>query len=341
MRWELFLTPFIEAFLLTLAIGTAFLSVPSFRNRTWRFGARHGKVGHVPRLGGIAMVVAFALVLFIHPSLVITKQILGLITGSALVLLFGFWDDIIELSWKTQVFFQASLAMILFIFGIRIVSLPNPFGGIWTFPSEGFVIPIFGMLFIWLFLTMNAMNLLDGLDGLCGSVTFVTLMTIFFLSLKPEVNQPPIAIVAIIGAGAVAGFLVLNAPPAKILAGTVGSMFLGFLVAVLAVIAGTKIATALLVLSIPIADAVWVVGQRIRAGVPIFRPDRRHLHYRLRDLGWSERKIMGAFTVVTSFIAFIALNTQAVGKLFAIIMVLAIVFVFLFVVERLTVRTRT
>jgi UDP-GlcNAc:undecaprenyl-phosphate/decaprenyl-phosphate GlcNAc-1-phosphate transferase len=190
-------------------------------------------------------------------------------------------------------------------------------------------------------LTMNAMNLLDGLDGLCGSVTFVTLMTIFFLSLKPEVNQPPIAIVAIVGAGAVAGFLVLNAPPAKILAGTVGSMFLGFLVAVLAVIAGTKIATALLVLSIPIADAVWVVGQRIRAGVPIFRPDRRHLHYRLRDLGWSERKIMGAFTVVTSFIAFIALNTQAVGKLFAIIMVLAIVFVFLFVVERLTVRTRT
>ncbi len=341
MRWELFLTPFIEAFLLTLAIGTAFLSVPSFRNRTWRFGARHGKVGHVPRLGGIAMVVAFALVLFIHPSLVITKQILGLITGSALVLLFGFWDDIIELSWKTQVFFQASLAMILFIFGIRIVSLPNPFGGIWTFPSEGFVIPIFGMLFIWLFLTMNAMNLLDGLDGLCGSVTFVTLMTIFFLSLKPEVNQPPIAIVAIVGAGAVAGFFVLNAPPAKILAGTVGSMFLGFLVAVLAVIAGTKIATALLVLSIPIADAVWVVGQRIRAGVPIFRPDRRHLHYRLRDLGWSERKIMGAFTVVTSFIAFIALNTQAVGKLFAIIMVLAIVFVFLFVVERLTVRTRT
>jgi UDP-GlcNAc:undecaprenyl-phosphate GlcNAc-1-phosphate transferase len=185
---------------------------------------------------------------------------------------------------------------------------------------------------------MNAMNWLDGADGLCGGVSLITLTTIFFLSLKPEVFQPPIAILSVVGVGVVLGFLLFNVYPARILAGTVGSMFLGFLVATLAVIAGTKIATALLVLSLPIADALFVIWQRFHEGVSIFQPDKRHLHYKLMGLGWSERRITWFFFSVTALIALIALNTQALGKLLAIFLVLCVLFFLLFFVDY---KTRT
>ncbi|MDP3957782.1 MAG: undecaprenyl/decaprenyl-phosphate alpha-N-acetylglucosaminyl 1-phosphate transferase, partial [bacterium] len=121
--------------------------------------------------------------------------------------------------------------------------------------------------------------------------------------------------------------------PARILAGTVGSMFLGFLVATLAVIAGTKIATALLVLSLPIADAFFVIWQRLREGVSIFQPDKRHLHYKLMELGWSERRIAWFFFGVTALIALIALNTQALGKFLALLLILGVLFSLLFFVD--------
>ena len=233
-------------------------------------------------------------------------------------------------------FFQVAVTALIFIFGIRITALTNPFGGVWLLPYGDLILPGFLLLLVWVFLVMNAMNWLDGLDGLCGGVSFITFITIVFLSLKPEVYQPPIAILAIIGAGAVAGFLLFNMYPARILAGTVGSMFLGFLVATLAVIAGTKIATAFLVLSLPIADALFVIWQRLRDGVSIFQPDKRHLHYKLMELGWSERRIAGFFFLVTALIAGIALYTQALGKAVALLLVLGIIFSLLLFVDRKT-----
>jgi UDP-N-acetylmuramyl pentapeptide phosphotransferase/UDP-N-acetylglucosamine-1-phosphate transferase len=113
-------------------------------------------------------------------------------------------------------------------------------------------------------------------------------------------------------------------------------MFLGFLIATLAVIAGTKIATAFLVLSLPIMDALLVIWQRLREGESLFHPDKRHLHFRLLELGWSERQIVAFFFSVTTIIAIIALNTQALGKLFALLLVVSIVFGLLFFVDRKT-----
>lgn len=341
MRFELFLPPLLISFALTAGLILLFLLVPLFQRKIWRSGKRHGRKGSISRLGGMAMLIAFSITLLFDPHLVLTKEFVGLLIGSIVILFFGFWDDVSELHWKTQVFFQAALAALVFIFDMRILSLTNPFGGAWIFPAEGFIIPGFLILFLWLFLVINSMNWLDGLDGLCGGVTFITLGTIFFLSLKPEVNQPPIAILSAIGVGAAAGFLLFNINPARIVAGTAGSTFLGFLVAVLAIIAGTKIATALLVLALPIADALWVIGERLRAGVSVFQPDQRHLHYRLMELGWSEGRVAGFFFLVTAVIGAIALNTAALGKLVAILLVLGIIFSLLLFVERKVKRAGT
>lgn len=336
MWTELFLTPFLIAFSLAAGLILFFILTPLFQRAIWRFGQRHSLKKTVSRLGGAAMILAFAFTFFFDPHLVITREFYGLLLGAFFIFVFGLWDDLNELGWKIQVFFQAALAMLIFIFGMRITTLTNPFGGAWIFPYSDFVLPGFLILFVWIFLVMNAMNWLDGVDGVCGGVSLITFITIFLLSLKPEVYQPPIAIIAVIGIGVTLGFLVFNIYPARILAGTAGSMFLGFLVAVLAIVAGTKIATALLVLSLPVADAIFVVWQRWRDDVPITEPDKRHLHYKLMSLGWSERYVAWFFSGVTIVIAVIALNTQSLGKFTALLLILGMIFFLLFMVDRQT-----
>lgn len=326
--------PFLTAFVLTAGLILVFLLVPFFRREMWRSGNRHGKKKSLSRLGGLAMLLAFLATAIMDPHLVLSKELLGLFVGSIFVLGFGLWDDLSEISWKIQMFLQVSLAVIIFVFGIRIISIPDLSGGAWFFPADGMILPSFLLLLAWLLLVMNSMNWLDGLDGLSGGVAAVTLATIFFLSLKPEVDQPPIAILSAIGMGAALGFLLFNAYPARIVAGTAGSMFLGFLITALSVIAGTKIATALLVLALPVADALWVIGERLRAGVSAFHADERHLHYRLRKLGWSEGYIAATFFSVALFIAPIALFTRSFGKLIAFSAVSIALFVFLFLVGK-------
>lgn len=336
MRSELFFPPLLIAFSLTAGLILLFLLTPLFQRAVWRSGKRHGAQTTLSRLGGAAMLIAFVFTVFFDAHLVITREWYGLLLGMILIFLFGLWDDLSELGWKIQVFFQAALTALIFIFGMRITMLSNPFGGVWVFPYGDLVVPGFLILFIWLLLVMNALNWLDGVDGVCGGVSLITLATIFFLSLKPEVYQPPIAIIAAAGIGVTLGFLVFNIYPARILAGTAGSMFLGFLIAVLAIVAGTKIATALLVLALPIADALFVIWQRLSDGVPIAQADQRHLHYRLLALGWSERHIAWFFFGVTGVIALIALSTQALGKFIALLLVLMLIGCLLFFVERQT-----
>ena len=333
---ELFSPPFLIAFALTVGSILLFLLLPLFKRTVWRNGSRHAAKKKISRLGGVAMLIAFFVTTALDPHLVISQEIFGLLVGIILVCIFGLWDDISELGWKVQIFFQVALAAILYIFGMRIETLTNPFGGVWVLPTESFVLIGFVFLLLWLFLVMNALNWLDGLDGLSGSVSLITFTTIFFLSLKPEVNQPPIALLAVIGAGVTVGFLIFNIHPARILAGTTGSMFLGFLITVLAVIAGTKIATALLVLALPIADALWVIGGRLRDRRSIFQADQRHLHFKLQELGWSESHIAWFFSLVTVCIALIALHTAALGKFIALLLVLGIIFSLLLFVARKT-----
>jgi UDP-GlcNAc:undecaprenyl-phosphate GlcNAc-1-phosphate transferase len=100
------------------------------------------------------------------------------------------------------------------------------------------------------------------------------------------------------------------------------------------VIAGTKIATALMVLILPVTDALFVIGARLRAGVSIFEADERHLHYRLRTLGWGERHIVAFFILLTGTIGLLSLATVALGKFVTFLLVLTLVLSFLFWVER-------
>lgn len=280
------------------------------------------------RSGGVLLVAVFCLTVVYDAHLVIDRS-LGLLLFAALVVLaFGVADDVLKFPWHTQLIFQLILITFLFSFGIGIHSLALPLIGQWSIVSQAvsYVITV-----AWLLVILNAVNWADGVDGVAGSVLGIGFFTIFLLALRPEVYQPPIAIIALIAAGVTLGFLFFNFSPAKFIAGTAGSYFWGLLLGVLAIFAGTKIATTLLVLSIPLIDALWVVINRLRSGVSIFHGDTKfHLHYRLRERGWSDRRIALTYIGISGLLGIIAPFCSSLEKgliFFGILVLSGLVFV--------------
>jgi UDP-GlcNAc:undecaprenyl-phosphate GlcNAc-1-phosphate transferase len=308
-----FLFPFVIAFACSV---TLLQLVSIFGKRSAAFRNEGGRIHKaLPRLGGAALVATFLVTVLMNADLSSSGPFLGLVAGSCFILLFGTWDDITPLGWKPQFLFQIGLASLLFFSGMRAWVLTNPFGDPWFLYPETSIWASLFVGIVFTLLIMNAMNWADGVDGLLGGVSLSAFVTLFFVSLRPEVNQPTVAILACIFGGISLGFLIYNVPPARLLAGTSGAYLLGFGVTALALFSGAKVATTLLVLSIPVLDACFVIVARIRAGRSPFRGgDERHLHDRLRNTGWSDRMIMIAYTAVSALSGFAALVLPAAGK---------------------------
>ena len=317
-----YIIPFLVSFTLTTVLTYAVISFTRKTKWLGRKSLRHIHQEGVSRLGGLVMIIVFDLVVLINKDLFLTSQLYGFLIGNILLLAVCFLDDLKELRWKVQFFSQIAVTVFVFIMGIRIYYITNPLtGGIIKLDSGIGVIFSVALVIFWIVLLMNAINWIDGIDGLSGGIAFITVATIFFLSFYSEVNQPPVAIVCCILMGTILGFLIFNFYPSKIIAGTTGAIFMGFALAVLAIFAGTKIATSLLVLAIPIVDFFWVIRERIKKNKSIFIPDKNHLHYKLMDLGWSQKKIVLVYWGVTAIIAFVALNTRVIGKGITLIVV--------------------
>lgn len=313
------MTKFIFPFLISFCLSVIFMAIGILIGKKIPWAGRES-IRHVHkkgslRIGGAAMVLAFVLSVLLNGDLTLTPGLYGLLAGSFILMIAGFWDDIREIFWKTQLLYQIAVAVFMFIVGIRIYYITNPIsGGILKLDSGWGLIFSVVLVIAWIVVMINSMNWLDGIDGLSGGVSLIGSVAIFFLSLKPEVNQPPMAILAVILAGVFSGFLIFNFYPSKVMAGTAGSMFMGFSLSVLAIFAGTKIATSILVMTIPLLDSAWVIGERIKNKKSIFKADRNHLHHKLLDLGWSPKKISFLFYLITFFMAIVALNTRAIGK---------------------------
>ncbi|PIU07772.1 MAG: hypothetical protein COZ85_02705 [Candidatus Moranbacteria bacterium CG_4_8_14_3_um_filter_34_16] len=333
-----YLVPFLEAFFFSVffLFATISFSHRFFLEKHKSSRHIHLKRGkNIPRIGGIAMVLAFNLAIIFDKNLVISPELYGFMLGTGIIFAVGFWDDIKEIFWKVQLFFQVAVAVLVFIMGVRVYYITNPFtGGIIRFDSSLGTIFSVLMVIFWIVVVINAINWADGIDGLSGGISLIAGTTIFFLSLRPEVNQPPIAIVCAILTGVFLGFLIFNFYPAKIMAGTCGAMFMGFSLSVLAIFSGTKIATALLVLIIPLVDFLWVIGERFRNKRSLFQPDMNHLHYKLMELGWSQRKIVFSYWIFTVIVAFVALNTRIFGKSVTLFLTVFLAVIFLIYINK-------
>lgn len=296
-----FLFPFLCSFI--VSVLAIFFLVRSGR------GAKNLK----KRFGGSVVILVFALLVLLNRDLVITKPIVGILVGGLLILLFGLWDDFKNINWKWQLIFQVIIAITTISFGVQSGYINNPFGGVINLESPVILYTAYTIYFL---MFINAINWFDGIDGLSGSVTLMALALIFFLSLLPHVNQPATAILCTIAGGAILGFLVFNWHLAKIIAGTSGAWFFGFILASLSIFAGAKIATVLMAALIPVLDLARVIWERYRAGQSVFSGgDNRHLHHKLLKLGLREKQIVVLICIMNLIVGLAALNLNALGKL--------------------------
>lgn len=286
-----------------------------------------------PLLGGVAIFLAFMILSFVYRSELLAgdleaHHLLGVLAGSVFLIIGGVLDDKYNLTPGKQFIFPILAVLAVIAGGVGIEKITNPFGGLAYL--DQFRIPIvdFGrgmhyfmviadaFTIIWLLGMMYTTKLLDGMDGLVTGVTAIGAFIIFLFTMTTKYYQPDIGIAALILAGACLGFLVFNWHPAKIFLGESGSLFLGFILGVLAIISGGKIAIALLVMGVPILDVVWTIIRRLAAGNNPFKfADRKHLHFRLFDLGIGVRKTVLVFYLFSLVFGLSALFLQSRGKL--------------------------
>jgi UDP-GlcNAc:undecaprenyl-phosphate GlcNAc-1-phosphate transferase len=257
-------------------------------------GERKVHTQAIPRIGGIAMVIGAVLpiIFWLGPQ----PQVIGLLAGFAVIVVFGVWDDRSDLDYRIKFLGQFIAAVIVVVYGgVRVETIP-----MLDFPLADVVsIPV--TIFVLLAIT-NAINLADGLDGLAGGTTLLSLGMIAVLA---YINSAVvIVLIALAVIGSILGFLRFNTHPARIFMGDGGSQFLGFSLGALALMLTQGITTPysaalpVLLLGLPILDTAMVMAQRIYAGRSPFSADRNHIHHRLLGLGLDHYEAVFAIYVV-------------------------------------------
>jgi UDP-GlcNAc:undecaprenyl-phosphate/decaprenyl-phosphate GlcNAc-1-phosphate transferase len=277
---------------------------------------RHLHVRPLPRLGGVAIFLAFLTSLAIavllgrhYPSLGFAlsyQSLWSILLPGCLVFFLGVYDDVHPLSPYVKFSGQAIAGALLFAFGLRILDLPVLFGH-HHFPR----LLSLPLTILWVLAITNAFNLIDGLDGLAaGSALFSTLV-VFVVSLFS--NSPWVSMMALALAGSILGFLRYNFNPATIFLGDCGSLFIGFMLSALALQgaqkAPTTIAVAIPVVSFgfPIVETVISILRRLIAGRPVFTGDREHIHHKLLEHGLSHRQVVIILYAVSAVFALLSL----------------------------------
>jgi UDP-GlcNAc:undecaprenyl-phosphate GlcNAc-1-phosphate transferase len=290
---QILLVAFLASALTALAVTPLVLRVLLARGIYGHARIREG-VEHkpVPRLGGVAVCVATTLGVVVvapiaaaTPGFPLTEPLTffgGLLAASWLLFGAGVVDDLHNLAPRVKLMAQVAAALLAWQVGFRIEHLT--FAG--TLDLGAFSLPV---TVLWIVGVTNAFNLIDGLDGLATGIALVALATMLAVSAK--LGNWQVALVCAALAGALAGFLRYNMRPARIFLGDSGSLFVGFMLAVLSVHGSTKSTTAvltvipLLVLGLPLLDTALAIVRRWLRGTPIFGADERHLHHRLVAIG--------------------------------------------------------
>jgi len=299
----------------------------------------------IAKLGGLAVFFGIGLATLVYvyfggidPLVVPFRFVWAMLIGGAVLMIGGFLDDKYDLSPQILIIFPliTSLIVVLSGIGVGIKEISNPFGSPLSLDFAVLGIPASGIfIFLWMMGMMFTTKFLDGLDGLVAGVGLIAGLTLFALSLTESVNQPITASFAIILVGSLAGYLIYAFHPASIFLGEGGSTLIGFVLGVLSVILGGKIATALLVMGIPILDVAWVITQRLWSGKSPFRGDRLHIHFKLIDLGFTQKQTVLLLYSLSAGFGFTAVFLQSMGKLVAFGIMLSIMVLLVIVVVRM------
>jgi UDP-GlcNAc:undecaprenyl-phosphate/decaprenyl-phosphate GlcNAc-1-phosphate transferase len=251
-------------------------------------------------------------------------QLVGFVLAILILMVGGLLDDRFDLSPRFQILFlcAASFAVVGTGTTIELVTNWQSGGGFslvwqtWTWPTVGLAIsfPADLLAVAWLVFVTVAVKFFDGLDGLVSGQTVIGAGLIAALALSPAYYQPAVALLALIVAGSFLGFLPFNLHPAKQFLGESGSTIAGFSLAFLAILGGAKVATALMALGLPLADASLVVFGRLVRGASPFRGDDTHLHFKLLKAGLSQRATVAILWFIALLFGVAAFGVQSKGK---------------------------
>lgn len=316
---------YIWAFLIALIV--AYVLTPGIISLAMKAGAldapdeRKVHKDPIPRLGGIGIYFAFMAAVLLTVDM--TTEIVGLLLGGTLIALVGVIDDFKSLPARVKLLGQILAAAVLVLFDVRIDFVSGPFGDL--IYLEYLAIPV---TLFWIVGLTNTVNLIDGLDGLAAGVSTIAAITIFLVALQQ--NNLLIAVLTAALAGSAFGFLQYNFNPARIFMGDTGSMFLGYMLAGFSILGAVKSAATIalivpiLALGLPILDTAFAIVRRYMGGVPIFKPDRGHLHHRLLDLGFTQKQAVLLMYVISALLGVSAIALTEVSSGFAILIVMIV-----------------
>jgi UDP-GlcNAc:undecaprenyl-phosphate/decaprenyl-phosphate GlcNAc-1-phosphate transferase len=251
-----------------------------------------------------------------------------ILVGGLVLTLGGILDDKYTFSAKwLALFVFTGLSIAVFGGGLAIETFSYPFDKI--LPNSSFLSPI--LAFIWIGLCICATKFLDGHDGLVASVGVLNLIVIALIASFTNINQPLIIILALIWASGILGFLPYNLPNAKIYLGESASEVIGFVIGVLSILSGAKVATTSGIIGWFIFDLILVIYLRKKAGNSILKAGREHWHFRLLDSGINKSQVLFVTLSILIVSSIFSILLPTSYKLFSILgqfIVLIIIFLF-------------
>ncbi|MBN2190635.1 MAG: undecaprenyl/decaprenyl-phosphate alpha-N-acetylglucosaminyl 1-phosphate transferase [Candidatus Aureabacteria bacterium] len=325
-------------FVFSISIGVAALFTPFIIKLSCAFKV-YDKPGHrkvhqrnMPTMGGLSMVLGFFAALVVSeiyfPNAIenFHDKFLGIIISSVILIALGVIDDIKGLNAKFKICVQLLVAVILIVSGFCIEEITNPFG-------DKIFLGVFGYILtaLWIVGVINAINFLDGLDGLACGVAGIISFFLFLSSLKQ--GNTTAAVISLALCGCCFGFLPYNFNPAKIFMGNTGSMFLGFILAIIAVTGYSKTQTLItliipvIALGLPIIDTGLAILRRIARGRHIFHADKEHIHHHMLTERKSQRKVVLSMYFLSCCFGMISLSFTGFKGIFAVIALVLVIMV--------------
>ena len=294
----------------------------------------------MPRFGGLAIYLGTmsSILYFLWGN----EHLPAIVTGGTLIYILGAADDIVNggLNAKLKFLCQTAIAVLMYFMGLRIEFITNYFGGggHWQFGTA----MCFIFTILWIVGITNTINLIDGLDGLASGVAAIAALSIAYVAYihGDRYGMMVVCLGMMALAGGSLGFLPYNFYPAKLFMGDSGSLFLGFMIAIFAVISPLKRSTLLavivpvLVLGIPIFDTTLAIIRRVISGKPIMSPDKEHLHHRLMKSGYGQRRAVLMIYGISTIMGMAAvLMSRELYKDAAVLIMTALLYIYVFLTD--------
>lgn len=301
-----------------VAFGVAFASTPVVVRLAAALGIvdRPSERGvsrrtNMPLMGGLAVALGFAAGLSVALGLARVPargHLEGLAIGGALLLGAGIWDDRFGMHARAKFALQIAAAAVAITYGFQLSHITEPIS------RTVFLLPPWLMWLattLWIVGVTNAVNLVDGLDGLATGVSAIIGATLTYIAWHADQTFAVCIGVALVGGSL--GFLPFNFSPARIFLGDTGSLFIGYVLALLSLeyyrqASLLTFVVPLLALGVPILDTAVSILRRVRLRTPIFRADRLHMHHRLLASEGSARNAVVQIYVLTASFCLLAVG---------------------------------